>query len=284
MDGSRWFVAAGNEPAAPVVRQFADAMQLLVAPVEPPIGGDLSNLPIVRHLTVLADDRNSDSPPAAFEPLPTQTNGHVVCTLPATRDQDELFIDFLRLSLIIARDVQERGGILLHAALAERDGRGVLLAAPGGTGKTTASQRLPPPWHSLCDDTTLIVRDIHNTYWAHAWPTWSRFLSGGPCGSWNVQSAVPLERIFFLSQSEQDRVEPLGPGHAASMLTESAQQIGHVMTRGMNAESARTIHMQRFENACALARAIPAHSLHLSLTGRFWHEMEQVMTGRDDGS
>ena len=32
-----------------------------------------------------------------------------------------------------------------------------------------------PPWRSLCDDATLVVRDASGRYWAHPWPTWSRF-------------------------------------------------------------------------------------------------------------
>ncbi len=284
MDGSRWLIAAGNPLAAPVVTQFAHAMQLHAAPVRPPIDRDLGDPPIVRYLTVLVDEQHPCSPATARDPLPPQKNGKVVCALTASRDQNELFVALLRLSLIIARDAQTRAGILLHAALAEWNGHGILLAAPGGTGKTTASQRLPPPWRSLCDDTTLVVRDARQAYWAHPWPTWSRFLSGGSGGSWDVQRAVPLERIFFLTQAELDRVEPLGPGHAACMLTESAQQIGRLMTQGMSAESVRAIHMQRFENACALAHAILAHMLRVSLTGRFWEQMEQVITRRDNGS
>ena len=51
-----------------------------------------------------------------------------------------------------ARDAQTRGEVLLHGALAEKDGIGVILAAPGGTGKTTASDRLLAPWRSRCDE------------------------------------------------------------------------------------------------------------------------------------
>ena len=102
----------------------------------------------------------------------------------------------------------------MHGALAEENGIGVILAAPGGTGKTTASDRLPAPWRSLCDDTTLVVRDSQGKYWGHPWPTWSRFLEGGPGGTWEVQEAVPLRGVFFLSQAPEDLTEPLGPGHA----------------------------------------------------------------------
>jgi len=48
------------------------------------------------------------------------------------------------LSLVFARQAQAFGGVLIHGALAERDGMGVILAAPGGTGKSTAATGFLP--------------------------------------------------------------------------------------------------------------------------------------------
>jgi len=185
----------------------------------------------------------------------------------------------MRLSLILAREAQARGGVLIHGALAERDGMGVILAAPGGTGKTTASNRLPAPWRSLCDDTTLVVRDPQGNYWAHPWPTWSRFLNKGSGGTWDVQNAVPVKGIFFLAQAVEDRVERLGPGHAVSLLVECVGQASMSMASGLCKEELRALHLERFNNLCALARVVPAHVLHISLTGAFWQEIAQALEG-----
>lgn len=83
-----------------------------------------------------------------------------------------------RLSATIGRETQPKGGVLLHSGLAhtppphslpspapfvgERRGKGqsrrgrgeggFLLAGRSAVGKSTASQRLPSPWHSLADD------------------------------------------------------------------------------------------------------------------------------------
>jgi SynChlorMet cassette protein ScmC len=186
----------------------------------------------------------------------------------------------MQLSLVIARDVQARGGVLIHGALAERDGIGVILAAPGGTGKTTASNRLPAPWRSLCDDTTLVVRDPQGNYWAHPWPTWSRFLGGESGGTWDVQNAVPLEGVFFLSRAVEDRVESVGPGHAVSLLVECAEQASQLMAQDLKKEETRALRLERFNNLCALARIVPTHVLHISLTGAFWQEIEQTLRKR----
>jgi SynChlorMet cassette protein ScmC len=167
----------------------------------------------------------------------------------------------------------------LHGALAEKDGIGVILAAPGGRGKTTASDRLHAPWRSLSDDTTLVVRDLQGNYWAHPWPNWGRFLRGESSGTWDVQNAVPLKGVFFLSQAAENRVESVGPGHAVSLLVECAEQTSHVMARGLSKEETRALRLERFNNLCAVARVVPTHVLRISLTGAFWQEIEQTLEG-----
>jgi hypothetical protein len=274
-DGSYWEIAAGDEEAAAIVSQLGCAMQLRMTPgaIEPPHHGDLFRL-LVRvdaHLSV----------PNYDIPLASKNDGVLVvsilkclCDCPGG-----LYVNLVRLSLVLARQAQARGGVLIHGALAERDGMGVILTAPGGTGKTTASNRLPAPWRSLCDDTTLVVGDPQGNYWAHPWPTWSRFLWGESGGSWDVQNAVPLKGIFFLAQAIEDRVERVGPGHAVSLLVECVRQASAFMAPGLFKEEVRALHLEQFNNLCALARVIPAHVLHISLTGAFWQEIEQALEG-----
>jgi hypothetical protein len=295
-DGSHWVITAGDEEAASVVSQLGNAMRLSVmspasslptatfgmgrtGAVEPPHDG------VVRRLLIQVEARNpTTSLAACYTPLPFEDDGFV-CILRSFSylrsffHSEGLYIQLMELSLIFARDAQTRGGVLLHGALAEKDGMGVVLAAPGGTGKTTASYRLPAPWHSLCDDTTLVVVDSQGNYWAHPWPTWSRFLRGDLDGTWDVQYAVPLKGIFFLSQAVADRVESVGPGQAVSLLVECAEQASALMTLGLSEEETRALRLERFNNLCALARAVPTHVLHISLTGAFWQEIEHCLGG-----
>jgi len=177
----------------------------------------------------------------------------------------------------IALDVETRGGLLLHGALALRGGHGVVLAGPPAVGKTTASGRLSPPWRSLCDDATLVVRDAAGAYWAHPWPTWSRFVAGGPGGTWDVQRGVPLRGLFYLAQDERDRAESVGAGRAVTLLVAAVEQIVSVIQREMEGEELRLLRLRRFDSICALAKAVPCFELHLSLTGAFWEEMERVL-------
>ncbi|CAK0781358.1 SynChlorMet cassette protein ScmC [Gammaproteobacteria bacterium] len=276
IDGTRWVIVASNQNAEAIVSRLSDAMQLCGATMTGT--GEPSHHGIVRRLFVLIDAHNPDAFPAKlYVLLPGEDESCVVCSLRSFTHSDGLYIQLVGLSSIIAQEIQTRGGILLHGALAEKDGIGVILAAPGGTGKSTASARLPAPWHSRCDDATLVVRDSQGNYWAHPWPTWSRFQGEGVGGSWDVQKAVPLKGIFFLSQALDDRVESVGPGHAVSMLVECAGQTPQIMTRGVSKEEASVLHLERFNNLCALARVIPTHVLHLSLTGTFWQQIDQML-------
>ena len=270
-DGSHWEIASGDEEAASIVSQLGCAMQLRMTPgaIEPSRDGNLYRLlvQIDAHTSVMD----------CYVPLASENDGVVGCILSPCDHWGGPYVNLVRLSLVFARQAQARGGVLIHGALAERDGMGVILTAPGGTGKTTASNRLPAPWRSLCDDTTLVVRDPQGNYWAHPWPTWSRFLGKGPGGTWDVQSAVPVKGIFFLAQAVEDRLERLGPGHAVCMLVECVEQASMSMPIGLFTEELRALYLERFNNLCALARVIPAHVLHISLTGAFWQEIEQAL-------
>jgi len=274
-DGSRWIIAAGDDEAASVVSQLHHAMQMSVTTGSV----ERSHHSVVRRLLVLVDPHKPEASSATcYVPLLSESSGFAVCVLRPAADSDGLFVQLVQLSLIFAHDAQARGGVLIHGALAERNGSGVILAAPGGIGKTTASNRLPAPWKSLCDDTTLVVRDPQGNYCAHPWPTWSRFLWGGSGGSWEVQNAVPLKGIFFLRQALEERIERVGTGQAVSLLVECAAQASQLMTRGLGKEETRGLHLERFNNLCALARVVPTHVLHISLTGAFWQEIEQVLS------
>ncbi len=270
-DGGRWEIAAGNEAADSIVSQLACAMQLCqtAGAADPSVSGNSCRMLVrVEAHTPVAD---------CYVPLASGNGGTVVCMLRPCVQWGGPYVNLVRLSLVLAREAQARGGLLIHGALAEKDGRGVILTAPGGTGKTTASQRLPAPWRSLCDDTTLVVRDSYGRYWAHPWPTWSRFQNAGPGGTWDVSRAVPLAAIFVLAQAEENRAERVGPGRAVSLLVEGVKQASQFMPLGLFKEEVRALHLEGFNNLCAMARVIPAHVLHISLTGTFWQEIERAL-------
>lgn len=182
-----------------------------------------------------------------------------------------------RISHIVANASELNGGLLVHGALAEWNGQGVILAGPGGVGKTTASNRLHRPWRPLSDDTALIVRSADGTYWAHPWPTWSRYRLGDMSGSWDVQAAVKLGVICMLSQNNSDRIFQLPIRQAISELVDVSGQTFFIMANGMDRDVIRRINLMRFHNAIALSKRVAVCRLEISRNGKFWKEIEKFL-------
>ncbi|MBU0490717.1 MAG: SynChlorMet cassette protein ScmC [Chloroflexi bacterium] len=296
-DDTRLALCAGDATAARVVDFFARAARLSPAPT--PLPPDTRRLLVVTGVgrngipTYMSD---TDvvcvlEPPDVLRPRrprPDAAAGGLRFVSEPLTEEQWFWQQLTRLSACIAREMLPRSGVLLHSGLAQAprhsSGAGILLAGRSGVGKSTASRRLVPPWRALADDVTLVVRDeaphAGGTYWAHSWPTWSRFFGeekGDGSDTWDVQEAVPLRAIFVLEQGEEDRVEPLGPGHTLALLTELAQQTSTHFLRGLPLDEVAAFNLQRFENLCALVRAVPAYLLHVSLAGAFWEEMERVL-------
>jgi SynChlorMet cassette protein ScmC len=205
----------------------------------------------------------------------------VICEMGDNEDHDlDIVRMWLSLSPVYNRAL-ESGGLPLHAALVERNGTGVLLAAPGGTGKSTCCRRIPHPWKALSDDLVLIVVDTHKQYQAHPFPTWSNYLwefsEKLSEATWDIQHHLPLSAIFFLEQSITDEVIPVGKGQASVLVTESAVQVYQSIWRNLLQEEERRFKKKIFENACELAKGIPAFKLRVSMNGRFWEEMERIL-------
>jgi len=201
----------------------------------------------------------------------------IYCTMIPDEKDKMLLWPLLHLSMVICQDAQNRGGVLLHGALAELNGSCVILAGPGGRGKTSASKRLPHYWNSLCDDTTLVVRDNGGAFWAHPWPTWSTFAFSGFKNTWDVQHSIPLKGIFFLDQAHEIVYRPLGVAQNVCMLNASAEQVSWLMPGYTEKNKLQEIRLQRFNNICTLAQTIPSYILRLDRNGAFWQAIERAL-------
>jgi hypothetical protein len=262
-DGSRWTIRATDEQSRLAVSRMGMIMRL-----RPGTGG--------REIyAVVCRDRMHD------EQTPSR-DGAVVCWLLPRIDPFLQVIQMERIAALIALQLLPRGGLLLHGALAEYKGAGYLMAGPSGVGKSTSSRRLPPPHRSLSDDRTLVVRDRVGRYWAHPWPTWSRFLNGDTDCSWPVEEAVPLRGIFFLRQSASERLQPTGRTQAAAKLMESAIDLVRGIARQYEAGESLGLWQKHLTAAKTLAATVPAYSLEVSLHGEFWKEIEQVLSVAGD--
>ena len=136
--------------------------------------------------------------------------------------------------------------VLLHAALVIRpDGAGCLLAGPSGAGKSTLSAYCADAgWTVLNDDRALIYAD------GERW-----LVSGTPwhgSGKYAEPRTVPLSGIYFLAQSETNRVEEIS---STEVLTELLRVTSlPVFLDGWCTPTLATLD--------TLTRAIPMRRLH----------------------
>ena len=173
-----------------------------------------------------------------------------------------------------------RGGLPFHAAFLEHQGLGVILAAPGETGKSTCSRRVPPPWRAVCDDEILAVLSPQGRFLAHPFPTWTDYLWERAENTWKVEDALPLAGIFFLEQAPEDDFLPLEGAQAALAVMGAAEQIMARFVKRCDNGDAREIRRIMFANACEIAKQMPAFRLRVSLTGRFWEKIEAALGWR----
>jgi SynChlorMet cassette protein ScmC len=87
-----------------------------------------------------------------------------------------------------------------------------------------------------------------------------------------------MSAIFFLEQADADQVIPIGQGRAAALLYESATQVCARNWMKLNREGLSVVRKRLFENVCDLATEIPVFKLRMTLEGKFWEEMERVLS------
>jgi SynChlorMet cassette protein ScmC len=169
------------------------------------------------------------------------------------------------------------GGFPIHCALVEHEGRGLLLVGKSGAGKSTACLRLPPGWNALADDMALALRAPGGGFRVHPLPTWSAVEPGTRARSWAIGRNVPLTAIFFLSQAVEDAVIPAGRAMASVILAEAALTIFNSVNSDSRAFETLPLKGDIFANAAAMVNAVPSCILRLTLEGRFWEKIEEVL-------
>lgn len=168
------------------------------------------------------------------------------------------------------------GGLPFHTGLIELNGKGILISAKGGTGKSTCCNRIPLPWKTLADDQALIVRDNLGKYKVHPFPTWSEHIWAPSTKTWNVEKYVDLSAIFFLEQSKFDEVVPLERERSLFMIYRMAMEASYIGMINMDKEEERLLKIRIFNNSCELSKFVPTYILRASLHGQFWKEIEKV--------
>ncbi|HSQ36082.1 MAG TPA: SynChlorMet cassette protein ScmC [Candidatus Binatia bacterium] len=217
--------------------------------------------------------------PSLWKRLPQEKNRRVVCNVGPVDDKEMFAVHLLNISQLLASYCEAKGGLLLHAALVCKGKSGIALLGGSGSGKTTASRRIPFPWSACCDDYTLVVRDASGLYWAHPWPTWSRFFQQGPGGSWPTEAAILLRAIFLLqpaADADQGWIA-MPVSQRIEAILAAVEQATWSTTMNLDKRQRRSIRMRRLQNSIALAKSVPGYRLRLTLTGNFWEAMENAL-------
>lgn len=212
-------------------------------------------------------------------PFTHQVDGNKISIscLPFTAWQKE-FLAMKHALYPLYRAVIADGGQLCHGALIEHQGKGVILAAKGGTGKSTSCKRLPSTWKAHADDELLLLPVGNGEYRAHPLPTWSEFYGDWSHNTWNIQVSVPVHGIFFLEQATQDKANRIQNGEAAALLTESSRQAyGDNYTQLFEQDNKPQLLADLFRNSCNAVQHLPAFRLQQTLHGEFWKHIANAL-------
>jgi hypothetical protein len=110
-------------------------------------------------------------------------------------------------SLILA----QRGGFLLHAASAIRNGRAFLFSGVSGAGKTTISSLAPADVILLTDEISYVRHDTEG-YTACGTPF------AGELARVGKNCSAPLAALYFLEKGRENRIDPISPADAVRSL------------------------------------------------------------------
>jgi len=176
--------------------------------------------------------------------------------------------------------VIKKGGIPLHTAFIKKDKYRILLSGPCEVGKTTCCKRIPQPWQAIRDEEVLIVRYMQK-YYIHTLPTGDDFIKNrhNTKKTYYNQKGVPLSAIFFLEQSKIDKVIPINQRQATTLIYDQARFKFRpdMLNANLNKREYIGIKNKIFNNSYNIAKQIPIFKLYVSLNGRFWEKIDEVL-------
>ena len=200
----------------------------------------------------------------------------IICDIGSEASTTNDLIRIERFLYIIYEHIIYSGGFPVHGALIKKEGKAVIIGAPGGTGKSTCCDRLPEPWHALSDDMSLVIKEKTNTYNVHPLPTW-KYVQKGLKNNWKIEEKIPLKVVFLLEQSDKDKAIPVKRNMGALRLTQLSLQICQPHWKYLSVDEIRKVKTNIFSNTWELTSKIPVYTLLCSRTGKFWEEIEEAV-------
>ncbi len=152
--------------------------------------------------------------------------------------------------IVLARALPAFGGVFVHAAAVDWDGRGLLFAGPSEAGKSTIVKLIGERARVLCDD-RVVVRASPEGFRVHG--TWNH----GEIDRVSPGSA-PLRAVFFLRQADLNRADRIGDARA--VLRDFLPRLVRPLVSAGWWEKALAV-------AGAVVREVPFYDLRFDLSG-----------------
>ncbi len=143
-------------------------------------------------------------------------------------------------------------GFLLHAATVMRDGKAFVFVGRSGAGKSTVAS-LSPRGSVLTDEISLLRR-VDGKWRAFGTPFWGEFRAEG------ANISAPLEGVFRLIQSTENRVERLRP----------AQLLKSLLPCVLFFSSQPRDHHRLLQILAGASREISGYNLRFQKNRSFW--------------
>ncbi len=152
-------------------------------------------------------------------------------------------------SLILA----ERGGFLLHAASAVRQGRAFLFAGVSGAGKTTISRLAPPDAKLLTDEISYVIKDDRK-HLACGTPFAGELARAGE----NI--SAPVSGIYLLQKGADNRIDTVSKSDAVPALLRNVLFFAHDSQ----------LVGRLFDSICQFVNQVPVQRLIFAPNERVW--------------
>ncbi|TLU83387.1 MAG: SynChlorMet cassette protein ScmC [Chlorobium sp.] len=169
------------------------------------------------------------------------------------------------------------GGLLMHAALAEHEGKAWLIAGKSGSGKTTCSNQLHGKWKSLCDDECLIVKNSSDGFSAWPLPSWNEFINNGnSIRACTTTHGFPLCGILYLEKGNDSNISSMNSALSTLSLYYAALAKCIRYYQIYDGIARKNINGIMLNNTDYLARQIPVYRINPSYCNNIQELLEKI--------
>jgi hypothetical protein len=152
-------------------------------------------------------------------------------------------------TLLLAR----KGGFLVHASSAIRNGRAFLFSGVSGAGKTTIARLAPPDAAVLSDEISYVALQ-NDRYFAMGTPFFGELARTGE------NLCAPIECVYLLAKGSENKIEPIAGADAVCGL------LGNILFFARDPEFVKLV----FDAAFEFVSRVPVRRLAFVPDARIW--------------